>query len=525
MNLLGSAKQQAQAALLTDRQFLADEDGTVTIFGLMMFIMMLGVGGIAVDVMRYETQRVQVQYTLDRAVLAAAAMNQTLDPEDVVIDYFAKAGLEGYRLDVDVDEGLNYRRVTADVEMDINMMFMNMFDIHAMTAPGFSSAEERIMNIEISMVLDVSGSMGWNNKMDNLHLAASEFINSVMAPNLDPAALDNTISMSIIPYNGKVNAGSTIESVFTLSAEHNNSSCTRFDEADFYTTVIDPAVEIERLAHFDYSYSNSYRDFTVAHCQTNDSASILPWSENPAELVSYVNSLSAGGWTAIDLGMKWGVGLLDPAARPALQALVAGNVVDGDFINRPVAYDDDETLKVIILMTDGENTEQWDLIQERKRGSSTVYFDNTSGRYSSYLPDYDLFYYPHSDGYGSTAWGADPQAIPWVDLWAQYTARKLAGEFYYYSGDWNYYNSLRYNSLELYSNTTSADRRLRSICAAAGAQGIVIFAIGFEAPQGGQDVMFDCATTEAHYYDVEGIEISEAFASIARSINQLRLIQ
>ena len=34
-----------------------------------------------------------------------------------------------------------------------------------------------------------------------------------------------------------------------------------------------------------------------------------------------------------------------------------------------------------------------------------------------------------------------------------------------------------------------------------------------------------CATTPAHYYDAEGIEISEAFASIAASINQLKLIQ
>jgi len=37
--------------------------------------------------------------------------------------------------------------------------------------------------------------------------------------------------------------------------------------------------------------------------------------------------------------------------------------------------------------------------------------------------------------------------------------------------------------------------------------------------------MQHCATTPAHYYNAEGIEISEAFASIATSINQLRLIQ
>ena len=34
-----------------------------------------------------------------------------------------------------------------------------------------------------------------------------------------------------------------------------------------------------------------------------------------------------------------------------------------------------------------------------------------------------------------------------------------------------------------------------------------------------------CATSASHYYDVIGLEINEAFASIARAINQLRLIQ
>jgi hypothetical protein len=34
-----------------------------------------------------------------------------------------------------------------------------------------------------------------------------------------------------------------------------------------------------------------------------------------------------------------------------------------------------------------------------------------------------------------------------------------------------------------------------------------------------------CASSDAHYYDVDGIDISNAFASIAQTINQLRLIQ
>ena len=58
----------------------------------MMFVLTLMLAGLAVDLMRYEASRVALQNTLDRATLAAAALNQDLDPEAVVRDYVAKAG-------------------------------------------------------------------------------------------------------------------------------------------------------------------------------------------------------------------------------------------------------------------------------------------------------------------------------------------------------------------------------------------------------------------------------------------------
>ena len=53
----------------------------------------------------------------------------------------------------------------------------------------------------------------------------------------------------------------------------------------------------------------------------------------------------------------------------------------------------------------------------------------------------------------------------------------------------------------------------------------MVFAIGFEAPQRGLDAMENCASSPSHYFDVAGVEISDAFNSIARTITQLRLTQ
>jgi len=502
--------------------FLRDENGTVTIFALMMFILMLAAGGIAIDVMRYETQRTQLQYTLDRAVLAAAALNQQEDPEAVVIDYFATSGLEHYRLNVDVEEGLNFRRVSAYAEMDLQSYFMNMFGVYALTSPARGSAEERIMDIEISMVLDISGSMGWNNKIYNMRNAANEFIDTVLALNEE----EDQVSISIVPYHSQVNAGTTLASVFTLSDEHDESNCTRFFFNDTATTEIYTDEAIERIAHFDYRNRSRYRTFRTPHCTTDNYAAILPWSNDADALHALVNSLHANGNTAIDLGMRWAVGLLDPAAQPALSDLIDAGEVDEAFEGRPYSYEEDEVLKIIILMTDGENTSQVDVVQQFKRGPSTVFRDPDTGRTSAYLPRYDLYYYHHNGSYNSQPYGgSDAVAIPWPELWATYSARMLAGEYYYYAGDWDYYRQLRYYSIETYAGSSQADANLRNICDAANDAGIIVFTIAFEAPSRGEAVMQHCATTPANYYDAEGLEISEAFASIAASINQLRLIQ
>jgi len=503
-------------------RFARDEGGTITIFALMIFVLMLAVGGIAIDVMRYETQRTQLQYTLDRAVLAAAALSQTEAPEEVVLDYFATSGLENYRLDVNVESGLNFRRVSAEVEMDIQPFFMNMFGVRALTSPASGAAEERIMDIEISMVLDISGSMGWNNKIVNMRAAANDFVDAMMLLNEE----EEQVSISIIPYNGRVNAGSLIESVFTLSDEQTESSCTRFAPGDYNTTAIDPNVEIERLANFDRRYYNRDRNFRAPHCQVDDYGAILPWSSNAADLQGRINSLNANGWTAIDLGMRWAVGLLDPAAQPALSELILAGEVEADFDGRPYAYDEPEVLKVIVLMTDGENTNQYDIIQSRKRGPSEVYRDPSTGNTSTWVERYGQYYWQRTGRrYFAPDGGDNAVPISWPELWGDFTARRIANRYYYGIGDNSLRNSVRYNSIERYAGRYQADRNLRNICDAANDAGIIIFTVAFEAPQGGRDVMQYCATTPANYYDASGIEISEAFASIAQSINQLRLVQ
>jgi hypothetical protein len=517
--------------------------------------------------MRFETQRTQLQSTLDRAILAAASLSQPYDPEGVVRDYFSIAGLEGYRLDVRVDEGLNFRRVHAYAELEVRSLFMQLFGIRVMSTPAIGAAEERLRNIEVSMVLDISGSMGDNNRMVNMRPAAREFVTEVLGAN-ENINEENLVSVSIVPYNGMVNSGALIGSVFAFDNVHNASNCPRFLPSDYNSTAIDPTVPIRRIAHWDRDNEGDDELFSRAYCPTDQRGAILPWSANEAALHTAINNLSTGGWTAIDVGMRWAVALLDPAAAPAVDGLIASGHVHPDFSERPAPYRDgdpttlldDETVKVIVLMTDGANTNQYDLRDAYRTGYAPIFRRTSDGRYSVWWADRNQFWIPTGNprdpagtwsstplggfaAYGMTAasFAANgPNAytpasatggtvLYWPDLWAAYTAEWISEEWFeepaQASGQWAYHNAVADNASYRFAGQTEADINLRAVCDAAHANGIIIFSIGFEAPAGGQAVMRYCASSDAHYYDVEGIEISQAFASIARTINQLRLIQ
>lgn len=86
-------------------------------------------GGIAVDLMLYENKRTHIQNSTDRAVLAAANLNQTIDPKLVVQDYLAKVGVSVNPEDIDVVEigtapVITGRQVAVDVNASFDTLLM-----------------------------------------------------------------------------------------------------------------------------------------------------------------------------------------------------------------------------------------------------------------------------------------------------------------------------------------------------------------------------------------------------------------
>nr|WP_242601445.1 TadE/TadG family type IV pilus assembly protein [Pseudaestuariivita atlantica] len=450
-------------------RFARDEDGALSIFSLFMFFMILMAGGVGVDLMMNEMKRTKLQHTLDRAVLAAADLDQTLEPTAVVNDYFAKAGMGNYLQSVDVDTGLNFKEVSATAETVTDTIFMNLLGINSLSAPASGTAEERIGNVEISMVLDISGSMGWNNKIANLRNAGQTFVNTVIKPETE-----DLISISIVPYTAQVNAGPLIYDKLNVNHKHNYSHCLEWNSGEFDDTEIDLSRTWEQGQHFESS-SNYPGTIQNPGCPKRSYERITSFSQNASALNSQISSLRARANTSIHLGMKWGTAMLDPTFRPIVSQLIAEGEVDSEFSGRPADYTDPETLKTIILMTDGQNV-------TTRRIKEWAY--NASNEY------YHWSRYP---------------------LW------------YYLN---NYVPSYQHSNFYFTKYTPSqGDTYLDQTCDAAKAAGIVVWSIGFETGEHGSDVMEQCASSPAHFFEVEGSEIVDAFQSIARQINQLRLIQ
>lgn len=562
-------------------RFCRDEDGVVTIFAVYMLLMILMIGGIGVNLMHNEMTRTKVQSTLDRAILAAADLEQTLPAKEVVLDYFAKAGMSDFISgdDITVTPGpalptTYYRTVEATARTTTPLLYLNMFDPTAGgSLPVYTSgkAEEVINNVEISLVLDVSGSMNRNNRLPNLKIAANEFIDQMI-----DNSRDNRLSISIIPYAAQVSTSSEFMAEFTTVDTNLYSNCINFQSSDFEDTAITTGQVLQRTMHFDVWRTSDGRDddpvkrvpFPI--CEEDTKREMLVLQDDRDTLKDYIQALTARGNTSIDIGMKWGTALLDPAMQTVIDELIIDGTVPAQFAPRPFAYDDKETLKVVVLMTDGQNTSQHYIEDDHRNGPSEIYWNEHTEQYSVlntrngdsndglFWWRNDRVWRDHPKGNGDWFCGreglrgvpidadsdgqereyfcvVDPMRtdnetgtavnLSYPELWAN-TSIKWNTKYNYYPwmNDSTARSEWRYGVYDAVGHSAK-NNRSKAICDAAKAQQIVVYTIGFEAPSGGVAVLRECASSPSHFFDVDGLEIANAFKSIAQQITQLRLTQ
>lgn len=332
------------------RAFLSDERGSLaTAFAILLPVLITSVG-VSVDLSRAYLVQNRLSRALDAAALAAASTKGDDDfIEDRFNDFFNANYPEnvlGDPYDVVIDAGTD--EVIVSAKANVETSFMQIVGIDYLTVSADATVSKSIgSNIELSMILDISGSM-LGQKLTDLKAAANSLIDIVVYDNQD----EYYSKVAIVPYSMAVNVGSYANSVRgTISS----GTCTSPGCANYKFT--NPSNQSKTFA-----ISTCVSERTGARAYTDDAPStqfmgrnypspdnpcltsqILPLSNNKTTLKNRVNSLAASGSTGGHVGIGWGWYMIAPNFGYLWPAA-----------SRPAAYNTEELYKIAVIMTDGE---------------------------------------------------------------------------------------------------------------------------------------------------------------------------
>ena len=221
--------------------------------------------------------------------------------------------------------------------------------------------------------------------------------------------------------------------------------------------------------HASRNYNQARRANLIGLDEDRTQVSFL--QNDPDLLKGQIDQFRMYDSTGTHIAMKWGSLLLDPAFNTKFKSAITKKVVTSEFPDRPGDYDDPNTIKYLVLMTDGRITSQYDL----RDGADVAY-----------------------------------------------------GNFRDHRGNW--VERTNYTYAKDNKGTSLTDARnvedFRKVCTAAKEAGVTVFTIGFDLgrPQDASTrrELENCASSRSHYYNV-GVDIDEAFRAIAASIQKVRL--
>jgi hypothetical protein len=399
------------------------------------------------------------------------------------------------------------------------------------------------------LVLDVSGSMAANNKLANLKTAAKSFIDTVLSSDAE-----QRISIGIVPFNGQVNLGATLIARYNAPYPTGEAdvNCVDLPNSVYNGTDISTTVSLPRTAHADtYSGTNqttsyvSYNDSSYARlnlanvwCPPQGGNIVRLPSQSIGTLQGQIDGLYAVGATSINAGFKWGLALLDPGSRTLYDNLITAGAIPAALSGRPYEYTDDEAMKVIVLMTDGEHFAEERVNDTYKSGLSPIYRSNADNNYSIYhasVTSSNKYWVPHLGTWQAAPWTnssgtSTSTQQTWVQVWGNLRQSYVAWQLYARAlGTSSSTRTAAYNAamaeFKDQTATSAMDSQLQGICQMAKDNGVIVYGIAFEAPTGGQTQIRGCSTSTAHYFNAQGLQISTAFNAIASNISQLRLTQ
>jgi Flp pilus assembly protein TadG len=496
------------------RKFRSNEDGVVLVLFTLMIVPILLVVAVAIDFGQTLVIKRQLAAAVDAAALSVAQLPGLDDKqasakgEAYIRAHYPDASI-GILKSFSVVRGKEGVQVSATAEMDTTFLSFAGYDKLAVTVD--STALLKQTKMEVVMVLDNTGSMGEyvgsTRKIDALKSASNTLVNILFGTDQE----SSYVKIGLVPFANAVNIGAGFRGTAimdgTLPTDLNTEQVLKESGYSHLFQVFDklgrawggcvrsrlpghdlsdaPPSAADRNTLFtpyfapdepDIGYSNSYlkdgsntgkykkyafyRDSpqwggTGAGPNYNcPSGATQPLTNVKSTIITALTKMGPNGNTVVPEGLAWGWRVISPGLP----------------FTEGVAYDDPDTMKVIILLTDGRN----DVGGTR------------NGNYRSYFTSYG---YADNAHMGATN-GSNAEATLNAKL------------------------STLCSSIKANLDDDASD------------QDIVLYTIGFGIGAGStiDTIMRDCATEPANYFNTPSAQdLQSAFESIALGLSKLRL--
>ncbi|PWB59525.1 MAG: hypothetical protein C3F17_16700 [Bradyrhizobiaceae bacterium] len=338
-------------------RFLHDRSANIApLFGLAI-IPILGIVGLSIDYGRANAVKADVQAALDATALALSKEIESVAEKDRktrATEYF-KGVLN--RTDARVDDvspnlkttGTGGYELTVTASVTVPSTFAMVLRQGDLKVTGSSEVKWGMKRLEIALALDNTGSMAWSNKMGHLKTAVHNLIDQLKKASRKPG----DVKVAIIPFDTTVNIGtkSKDEPWFDIDSLDCNgwkkgSGCTNSNwKSHWEGCVRDRKYPYD--VQDDAPGSKNGTLYPVYEC--GSLAEALPLTNDWSKLKSKVDEMEPNGMTNVTIGLVWAWHALTPGI-PYTQASAPAADLD----------------KVIILLTDGENTEAWNNASNNK---------------------------------------------------------------------------------------------------------------------------------------------------------------
>ncbi len=343
-----------EKALRFWQRFQRAQRGTTAIIFGITIIPLLAISGGVVDYGRAVKTKSQLTMALDGAILAALkeySLDTSTDYKNVITEFVHKnlneadKSYHGIELAFSLPDISGEGELKASVSTSVSTHFLglvgfNQFDINVTAAAVVGGKD-----LEVVLVLDNTGSMN-GSKISTLRNSATDLMDIL----LPDSGGDDRVKVALVPFAEYVNIGmdKRNEPGLEIPSDFTASSGTPYK---WYGCMGSRKHDLNVL---DEGYSTRIPGVMMVTSGWGDNAKwrcpgtpVVELTGNKSSIITGIDNMTASGWTYIPSGLAWGWRVLSN------QAPFTTGAPDSD----------PDTQKVIVLMTDGENTrapEKWD---------------------------------------------------------------------------------------------------------------------------------------------------------------------